>query len=135
MKTQPRTCTLPKLAIIYDNECPACRFYTQILNVKENIGDATLINARDKSHPLIQTVEKLGLDLNKGFVLKIDDQLYHGADAIWKLSLLGSHSTFISKLNYWIFRSSFRSKLLYPVLTLGRKLLLFVLVGNQSAYK
>ena len=122
---------LPRLAVIYDHDCPACSFYIQILNIEKNITDMVMINARDSTHPLVQKVHNQGLDLNEGFVLVVDNQLYHGADAIHRLSQLGHHSTIVSTINYWIFRSSRLSRWLYPVLTWGRKLLLRLL-GKQE---
>ena len=113
-----------RIALIYDKGCPACKFYVQLAHVEENIENVELIDIRESNHDLVLETQNLGLDLDKGFVLVVDNQFYHGADAIHRLSLIGSKISFLSKLNYWIFRSPTRSKMLYPVLSFCRVLLL-----------
>ena len=60
-------------------------------------------------------------------VLKVDDVLYYGPDAIGALSLLSSRSGIFNRVNHWIFRSSARAKLLYPLLRDCRNLALKML--------
>ena len=112
-----------KIFLIYDKECPACNYYCQIIRIKESIGDLELINARDKTD-IMDNVTKQGLDIDQGMVLKIDEQLYYGSDAIHALALISSRSGMFNRFNYWIFKSKILSRLLYPVLRLSRNLLL-----------
>lgn len=116
--------TNKRIALIYDKDCPACKFYVQLAHIEKNIEDVELIDIKESDNDLVRETQNLGLDLNKGFVLVVDEQFYHGPEAIHHLSLLGNRVSFLSKLNYWIFRSRIRSKILYPILTFCRFLLL-----------
>ena len=72
-------------------------------------------------------VENLGLDLNEGFALFVDEELYYGDRAIHALAMMSSRSGFFNRVNYFIFRHAALSRLLYPVLVTGRRLLLKLL--------
>ena len=65
-----------------------------------------------------------GLDIDQGMVLKMNDRLYYGADAIHALSLLSTRSGALNRLAFWMFRSRRISRVLYPVCRLFRNLLL-----------
>ena len=72
-------------------------------------------------------VTAVGWDIDQGMVLKVNDVLFYGADAIHGLALLGSPVGVFNRLNYWLFSSKKRATLLYPVLRGCRNLLLKVL--------
>lgn len=112
-----------KLSLIYDKECPACKNYCQLLRIREDIGYLELINARKKSEYMNEITAK-GLDIDQGMVLKINDQIYYGSDAIHTLALMSSRSGLFNRFNYWIFKSKILSYALYPILRLYRNLLL-----------
>ena len=119
-----------KIVLIYDKECPACNNYCQFVRVRENIGDIELVNARDTSD-VMNSITAQGLDIDQGMVLKLDNQLYYGADAIHMLALISSRSGVFNRFNYWLFKSKKRSHLLYPILRFFRNLLLKVLSKNK----
>lgn len=112
-----------KILLVYDNECPVCSSYSQTVRIRESVGEIILVNARDDS-AIVREITGKGFDLDQGMVLKIDDCLYFGADAIHVLALLGSTSGIFNKINYWVFRSAIRSRILYPSLRFGRNMLL-----------
>ncbi len=85
-----------------------------------------LIGART-SHPLVTEVKARGYDLNEGFVLVVGDTFYHGESAIHQLALLGTRHHFANRLNYWVFSSPTRSRIIYPILATGRRILLWLL--------
>lgn len=115
-----------EILLVYDEDCPLCNAYCRLVRIRATVGELRLVNARDGSDVMRQ-ITREGLDIDQGMVLKVDDVLYYGADAICALSLLSSGSGVFNRLNHWIFRSSARSALLYPVLRSGRNLLLKVL--------
>ena len=115
-----------KIFIIYDKECPACNKFCQIVRIRESVGDLVLINARDKNN-IMNDITERGLDINQGMILKMDEQLYYGSDAIHALALLSSRSVIFNRFNYWLFKSKTLSRLLYPVLRFFRNLLLKLL--------
>lgn len=100
------------------------------MQLRHDVGEPVLINARDNS-PIVSELTLLGLDLNEGMVVKIDQQIYHGADAVNILALLSSRSSLFNKVNYFCFRSPTISRVLYPALKAGRALALW-LMGRKK---
>tara|TARA_R110002096_G_scaffold419615_1_gene624360 strand:+ start:3702 stop:3935 length:234 start_codon:yes stop_codon:yes gene_type:complete len=60
-------------------------------------------------------------------VVKANDRIYYGSDAIHQLALLGSRKGFVNRIAYWAFRSQTAARILYPVLAACRNLLLKIL--------
>jgi len=112
--------------LVYDKECPICENYSRMLRIKRMAGELVLVNARVESQ-LMTEITNAGLDIDQGVVLKMRDNLFYGADAIQALSIISSRSGFFNRINYWIFRSKYISKILYPLLRSMRNLLLKVL--------
>lgn len=112
--------------LIYDKECPFCSRYAQLIQLRKNVGNLILINARDE-HPIVEKIKERGLDLNEGMVLVVDEQFYHGARAIHMIALLSNQSTFFNKINVWLFKSESISRFLYPAMRAGRNAVLRML--------
>lgn len=115
-----------KILLIYDNACPLCDYYCRLIKIQESVGSLILINAREHSAERDE-ITALGLDIDQGMVLKMDSQIYYGADAIHALALIGSRSNIINRVNYWIFRSARGASIFYPVLRGCRNILLKLL--------
>lgn len=94
--------------------------------LRESVGSLQLIDARESS-PVMDEITKLGWDIDQGMVLKVEDELYYGADAINALALMSSRSGIFNRLSYWTFKSKKLSKILYPIMKSGRNLLLKIL--------
>ena len=116
----------PEILLVYDEECPVCSTYCRMARIRESVGELRLINARDASAVMDEITVK-GLDIDQGMVLKVENNLYYGSDAIHALSLMSSRSGIFNRINYWIFRSRNLSHVLYPVLRFFRNLLLMLL--------
>jgi predicted DCC family thiol-disulfide oxidoreductase YuxK len=120
-----------KIQLIYDKECPACDNYCQWVRLNETLSkdqhrELQLINARE--HPdAIEKITQMGLDIDQGMVIIIDDALYYGSDAIHILALMSSQIGVFNKTNYWLFKSKRRAYFLYPLLRTGRNMLLKLL--------
>lgn len=115
-----------KIVLVYDKECPLCDMYCRLVRIRENAGELLIINARDSTE-VMQEITDQGLDIDQGMVLKMNNVLYYGADAIHVLSMISSRSGFFNRVNFWIFRSRIASRILYPLLRAGRNLLLKML--------
>lgn len=113
----------PAILLIYDKDCPACNAYCQLVRIRQSVGELQLINAREDS-AVMQEITALGLDIDKGMVLKMGTSLYYGSDAIYMLSLLSSRSGVFNRLNYHLFKSRRLAKWLYPLLRACRNALL-----------
>ena len=112
--------------LIYDSECPVCANYVQMIRIRESLGELTLVSARDNSD-LVKEISAMGINLDKGMVLKIDDQIFSDSETIHALAMISSRSTLFNKVNSWIFKSKWRTRLLYPPLRFGRRCLLSIL--------
>lgn len=114
-----------EIFFVYDGDCPVCKRVAQVFKIKEAVGSLNLIDARiDKNHPVIAEIKERGLDLDEGMVINLENNFYHGADALNVMALIGSNSGIFNKINYFIFRSKFLARLFYPLFRCGRNLLL-----------
>ncbi|PHS40245.1 MAG: hypothetical protein COA91_04520 [Robiginitomaculum sp.] len=116
----------PNIILVYDHDCPVCHSYCRVVSIRKAAGNMTILNARDNP-PIMEDINRLGIDMDQGFVLKIGEEFYHGADAIHSLALLSTRTGVFNRLNYRIFKSKTLSKFLYPILKAGRRGLLILL--------
>ena len=114
------------ITLVYDGECPVCSAYCKALALRRLDSEFKVLNAREP-HPIVREINRLGLDMNEGLILKINGEYYHGADAINRLALLTTSGGMFNRINYYVFRSRFLSRMLYPILRTGRNLLLILL--------
>ena len=111
------------IVLVYDWECPACDTYCRLIRTSGSAGTLNLVNARESS-AVVDEITHAGLDLDQGMVVKMDGQLYYGANAIHILALVSSRSDLFNKLSYYAFRSHTLSRIFYPSLRTCRNLLL-----------
>ena len=116
----------PRVAIVYDGECPYCRKYTELLRLREAVGSVSLINARNEDDPYVTEATELGLDLDEGFAAKIDGHWYHGAECLQVLSIMSDGNGWLNRLSASVFRHRVLARALYPVMRLVRNATLFV---------
>jgi predicted DCC family thiol-disulfide oxidoreductase YuxK len=112
--------------LVYDGECPICSAYCKALAIRQLDSQFEIVNAR-QYHPILENIKEMGLNLDEGFVLKIENEYFHGADAINRLALITTRVGLFNRLNYLIFKSAYLSKFLYPLLRTGRSILLYLL--------
>lgn len=124
----------PQVIIIYDGECPVCTSYSRAIAIEKSIGALQSVNARDGG-PLVEEVLALGFDLDEGFVVKLGESYFHGAEAIHQLASISGKNSVLNWLNFWVFKSPARAKLLYPVLKMGRNLLLAILGRSKFSQR
>jgi len=110
---------------VYDGECPVCKIAARGLRIKKAVGNLQLIDARqEKSHPIMQKIHQLGLNLDEGMVLKFNNNYYHGADALQIMALISTNQGWFNRMNYLLFRSRIMSKICYPAMRSVRNLIL-----------
>jgi predicted DCC family thiol-disulfide oxidoreductase YuxK len=117
---------ISQIVLVYDGDCPICSAYCKALAIRRLDSRFQIVNAR-QYHPILEDIKKRGLDLEEGFVLKIENEYFHGADAINRLALITTRVGLFNRLNYLIFKSAYLSKILYPLLRIGRSILLYLL--------
>lgn len=116
-----------KISIIYDGQCPFCSSYVKLLRIRENLGTVSLINARTSPEEVLLEIKAAGLDLNEGMVVKIDDRMYYGAEAIHVLASVSTKFGMFNRINGFIFRSARLSRFLYPFMRTCRNATLKIL--------
>lgn len=116
----------PEILLVYDRECPVCDAYCRLVRIRQDVGELTIVNARNSSE-VINEITAHGLDIDQGMVLKMGEQLYYGVDAIHALALISTRSGVFNRCNYWLFRSKILSAMLYPLFRSFRNLLLKLL--------
>ena len=111
------------ILLVYDKDCPACNAYSQLVRIRQSVGELQLVNAREDS-VVMRELTARGLDIDQGMVLIMANSTYYGSDAIYMLSLLSSRSGIFNRLNYHLFKSRRVAKVLYPLLRGCRNVLL-----------
>lgn len=110
---------------VYDGQCPLCIMGATHFRVREAIGELQLLDAREQpNHPLMEEINRLGLNLDDGMVIKFKDICYQGADALHVMALLGTNSGWFNRINGCMFKSKALSALFYPSFRSTRNLLL-----------
>jgi len=116
----------PKLVFLYDGECPFCNYFSELLELRSGLPGLTIKNARDNLPEMKSLLEK-GYDLDNGAILLKGDEVLHGAQAInWICSQITKPSDELLKLIALTFSSKLRTDLIFPLLILSRRILLFV---------
>jgi predicted DCC family thiol-disulfide oxidoreductase YuxK len=114
------------IQLVYDRECPVCEYYCQRIDIHSAAGDLVRVDARENSE-VLDEVTALGLDIDAGMVLKVEDEIHYGSAAIHELAQLSSKRGFINRVAHYVFRVRWLANLLYPLLAACRNLLLKIL--------
>ncbi|MBB1248542.1 DCC1-like thiol-disulfide oxidoreductase family protein [Rhizobium sp. G21] len=117
---------------VYDGECPLCRVAAQALRIRQSVGHLHLVDARvERDHPLMARINQAGLDLDEGMVLAYGDRLYHGAEALTLMGLIGSEHGWFNRMNALLFRSPALARFTYPAMRGVRNLLIRMLGAGK----
>ena len=111
------------ILLVYDKQCPFCDYYCRLVRIRESVGNLMLVDAREDT-AIMREITAAGLDIDQGMVLKMKDQVYYGSDAMQALSLLSTRSGIFNRINFWVFRSRWLSRFLYPIFRFFRGLFL-----------
>jgi predicted DCC family thiol-disulfide oxidoreductase YuxK len=116
-----------KVTIVYDGACPFCSDYVRYQDLRARAEAVELVDARADSQAL-ERYAIIAADLEDGMVVIVDGVQYRGAAAVHTLSKLSR-----TPRNWWVAavavasRPLALSRLLYPVLKLGRRIALTAL--------
>jgi len=114
------------ISIIYDDECPVCSYYVYISHIEEKFGKVNLIKVRN-NQKILNYLQLTNININEGMVVIFNKKIYFGSDAITIISILGKKNSLINNIIINIFKYRILSQLFYPILKLGRRILLFIL--------
>ena len=107
---------------IYDGECPFCNHFAELLEIKVN--NIKILDGR-KNSTLIKSLLEKGYDIDKGAILLKDEDIFHGAEAINTIcKQIKNPSSSLLFLLSRVFKSTKRTKVLFPLLVRARRLAL-----------
>ncbi len=112
------------IEVIYDKQCPVCDYYCHAVDVAE--GNLVRVDAREPGEAMDE-ITALGLDIDEGMVLRVDERIYYGADAIHELAKRSNKKGLMNRFASFVFRSRALSRFFYPILKAMRNLLLRIL--------
>ena len=106
---------------IYDGECPFCNHFAELLEIKSKITNIKILDGR-KNLTLINSLLDKGYDLDKGAILLINEEIFHGAEAINTIckQIINPSSSLLLLLSK-VFKSTKRTKVLFPFLVRARR--------------
>ena len=106
---------------IYYGECPFCNHFAELLEIKSKITNIKILDGR-KNLTLIKSLFDKGYDLDKGAILLKDENIFHGADAINTIcKQINNPSSSLLLLLSGVFKSTKRTKVLFPLLVRARR--------------
>lgn len=112
--------------LVYDGECPVCKTYCTHARIRDAVGRLHLVDARQPGE-LMDEITAAGLDIDQGMVVKFEGILYYGPEAVCVLTLLSTPSGLFNRLSYWLFGSTGRARIFYPIGKAIRNLILKLL--------
>ncbi|MBP2159610.1 MULTISPECIES: DCC1-like thiol-disulfide oxidoreductase family protein [Asticcacaulis] len=113
------------LWLVYDGDCPFCSATAQMYRLKKSVGDLHVVNAREAGDTeIMQAITAANLDLNEGIIASFNSRLYHGAEALHLLAMLGSDNDWLNRLNVLLFRNPQTVRLAYPAMKFLRNSIL-----------
>ncbi len=113
-----------KLLIIYDGACPFCTAYVALLRLRESM-QVELLSARSADERVDEFLA-LGYRLDDGMLIQLDDIVYVGADAMHQLAIISAQHGMLNQMQRFVFSRKWLAHLLYPLLRLGRRLVLVI---------
>ena len=113
----------PCLIFIYDGECPFCNHFAELIELKSQIPNLQIKNARDFPDELPLNYD---MDIN-GAILLEDGKVFTGANAINIIcSQINHPSGNLIKILSMFFSSNIRAKLIFPFLIISRRIALYL---------
>ena len=106
---------------IYDGKCPFCNHFAELIEIKSKITNIKILDGR-KNLTLINSLLDKGYDLDNGAILLKDEEIFHGAEAINTIcKQINTPSSSLLLLLSKVFKSSKRTKVLFPLLVRARR--------------
>ena len=115
--------------VIYDGECPFCKSFVYLTNLKKLGYEVSLINAREKSDDIVRDIAKI-YNLDDGMVVIIGNDILYGYNAARFLTTGFRATNLLAIMYYLVLRNEKFAELFYPILVKARKFY-FRIVGKK----
>ena len=116
-----------KVSIVYDGKCPVCSRLAAASRLRERSGEVELVDARTDLVDNVQNCDLSAVDFDEGFAVVVDGRAYLGPDGAHVLGMLTVPSGLFYQMFQWMMATESRAHSLYPMLRLGRRVLLWML--------
>ena len=115
-----------EIIFIYDGECPFCNHFAQLIELKTSLPNLKILDGR-KNLSILTNLFKEGYDLNDGAILISENGILNGCNAVNFICsrIIEPNDSLLDVLRI-IFKSKKRSKLLFPLLLIARRVLLSI---------
>ncbi|MFT6332185.1 MAG: putative DCC family thiol-disulfide oxidoreductase YuxK [Lentimonas sp.] len=126
-----------KVEIIYDGACPICQAGVNNFCSNDSKGIITKINKRDeRNHKIAIEAEDADLNLDKGVIIKYQDEFYQGLEALHLMNKLNFGKGFVGFMSKAMFGNKTIGKYFYPIVLGARNILIKIkgvgLIDNQK---
>jgi len=122
--------TKSHLEVIYDGQCPFCSAYVNLVRIRENF-DVELLDARQRPD-IARQCNELGYNLAEGMIVRFEDKVYFGSEALTVMSVFSSKSGIWNRIIALCFKNRSVSSVVYPLLKLGRNMTLALLGRSRE---
>tara|TARA_B100001250_G_C19635762_1_gene715883 strand:+ start:308 stop:691 length:384 start_codon:yes stop_codon:yes gene_type:complete len=110
-----------EVVFYFDGECPFCRYFAELVEIKSDLPNIKIVNARLVTSEFPQNYD---MDISGAF-LKVNGEIHTGAEAInYICSRIRKPSNKLLELLASIFSSSQRSNFIFPYLLIARRIAL-----------
>ena len=109
--------------LVFDGECPFCRHFAELSEGSSGIPDLVIRDGRS-DHALRASLRERGYHLRDGAMVVTGDRVLHGADAVHWICARMRPGAPLLRLLAPFFAASGRSRAVYPLLLLARRLAL-----------
>lgn len=114
---------MPAPVLVFDGGCPFCRHFAELSELRGGIPDLQIRDGR-ADHALRAALERRGYRLANGAMVLLGDQVLHGAEAIQWICARMQPSDQLLNLMAPLLAAQPRSRTVYPLLLLARRLAL-----------
>ena len=100
--------------LLYDGECPFCRFYAQKSGFQTPDGRPLALIDANRAPERISELREAGCEVDEGMVLVLDGRSYQGADAMTALEAMTSGTGWFNRLAKRFASNPKRARAFYP---------------------
>ena len=100
--------------LVYDGECPFCRFYAHKSEFKTPAGRPLKLIDANQAPEILAQMREGGCEVEEGMVLVSGGRRYQGAEAMTALGAMTSGGGWFGRLSRWFATNPGRVRAFYP---------------------
>jgi len=124
---------MKRITLVYDGQCPFCSRYSRYVRLRSK-WNLELLDAR-LHEDMVRELLADGYDIDKGMILIVDSQVYHGSQAVVALMALSKDKFWYDILVRTVFRFRVFTNVIYPIILFVRQGTLKVLGREPTINK